>query len=307
MSEPKTILIAGPTASGKSALALRIAEQTGGVIVNADSMQVYRELRILTARPTAAEEAAQPHRLYGHVSATEAYSVGRYIADVASEHGSLRQAGQRMIIVGGTGLYFKALLEGLSPIPAIPPAIRRRWRSLAQEGGAPAVRAALLQRDAGMAARLDPNDGQRTVRALEVLEATGRSLADWQRVPGVPILAEAETIRIVVTRDREALIRRCDDRLDLMMASGALDEVRGLAALNLSEALPAMRALGVRPLMRHLRGDVELPEAVLAAKIETRQYTKRQATWLSRNMMSWNWIQTQEIEQFASENFVFIG
>ena len=306
MGEPKTILIAGPTAAGKSALAIKLAERTGGVVVNADSMQVYRELSVLTARPSALEEAAVPHRLYGHVSAAEAYSVGRYIADVERQRDALRQEGRRMIIVGGTGLYLKALLEGLSPIPTIPIDIRRHWRNVEREGGATAVRAALLQRDAAMAARLDPNDGQRMVRALEVLEATGRSLADWQRVPGVPILIEAQTMGLVVTMQREALIGRCDQRFDTMMERGALDEVRQLAALALGPELPAMRALGVRPLLSHMQGEADLQTAILAAKIETRQYTKRQTTWLSRNMMSWKWINAQEIDQLLAENLSFI-
>jgi tRNA dimethylallyltransferase len=306
MTPHQTILIAGPTASGKSALALRLAERTGGVIINADSMQVYRELRLLTARPTVAEEAAIPHRLYGHISAAEAYSVGRYVADVARTLDELQREGRRAIIVGGTGLYFKALIEGLSPIPAIPIEIRQRWRALEKSGGVAAVRAALQQRDATMAARLDPNDGQRIVRALEVQEATGKSLADWQAIPGKPIIVESETVRLIVTLDREALVERCDLRFDQMMEEGALEEARGLAAQRLSVDLPAMRALGVRPLLRHLAGEIDLEPAIQEAKIETRQYTKRQMTWLSRNMIAWRWINTQEMKKLIETDFAFI-
>ncbi len=286
------ILIAGPTASGKSAVALALAEQTGGVIINADSMQVYAELRVLTARPTQDEEARAPHRLYGHVAAADAYSTGRWLFDVQVLLDELRRTGQQPIFVGGTGLYFKALLEGLSPVPDIPSAIREHWRGVARAEGAARLHKILRERDPQMAARLQPEDAQRHIRALEVLEATGQSLAEWQRIPGVPLLKENETTRLVVTRDREDIYCRCDARFEAMVREGALEEVKRLAMLKLPADLPIMRALGVRPLMAHLEGvpvsgRLTLEAAMEAGKRETRQYVKRQITWIKRHMMSW--------------------
>lgn len=294
MTVPRPILIAGPTASGKSALALAIAERVGGVIINADSMQVYRELRILTARPGPEDEARAPHKLYGHVGAAESYSVARWLDDARREIEIASGAGARPIVVGGTGLYFKALTEGLSPVPPIPDAIRAYWRDLlARDGVAEAYRH-LAERDAEMADRLRPNDGQRIVRALEVHEATGRSLAEWQRQPGRPVVREADAIRLVVEMPREALFQRCDDRFDMMMAAGALDEVRGLEQLGLDPRLPAMRALGVPSLLEHLAGRIDLETAVAAAKLQTRRYVRRQQTWLRRHMIAWNAVQMSE-------------
>ncbi len=286
-STHRPILIAGPTASGKSGLALLLAERLGGVVINADSMQVYRELRLLTARPAREDEARAPHALYGFVGAAEAYSAGRYAADAARAIGDARAAGRVPIIVGGTGLYFKALLEGLSPVPQIPPEVRAHWRGQAAARPPAELHALLAQRDPEMAARLMPTDPQRIVRALEVLESTGRSLAAWQREPGTPVLDEAATTRLLVLPDRAVHAAAIDARFDAMMAAGALDEVRALLALGLSDELPAMRALGVAPLAAHLAGAISLEAAVAAAKAETRQYAKRQMTWLRRNMISW--------------------
>jgi tRNA dimethylallyltransferase len=310
MSEAKTkskpILIAGPTASGKSALALAIAEHVGGVIITADSMQVDRELRILSARPTAEEEARVPHRLYGFVPAAEAYSTGRFVRDAADAIAKAQEDGRRPIIVGGTGLYFKALLEGLSPIPPIDDAIREHWRAEAERRGAADLHRELSTRDATMAARLAPADTQRIVRALEVFEQTGRSLADWQKVQGVPVIEEDETVRLLMTLDRTTLHARADGRFDRMMASGALDEARALDALRLDPALPAMRAIGVRPLLSIVRGEESLDAAVEAAKVETRQYVKRQETWLKRNMITWKSISEKYMESNMREIFAFI-
>ena len=293
----RPILIAGPTASGKSALALRIAEAVGGVVINADAMQVYRELPILSARPSREDEARAPHWLYGHVAASDAYSTGRYIIDVTAALAEARAKNLRPIIVGGTGLYFKALLEGLSPVPAIPDAVRAHWRGEAQRLGAQALHKTLHTRDPEMAERLSPSDKQRLTRALEVLDATGLSLAHWQRQPGTPVLAETETVRLVMRPDRTELLARCDARFDMMMADGALDEVRALLEANLDPKLPAMGALGVAPLAAHIRGEAELAEAGARAKLETRQYVKRQLTWLKRNMISWNIVQQIDLER----------
>ncbi len=291
---PGPILIAGPTASGKSALALERAEACGGVVINADSMQVYAELSILSARPSAQDEARAPHRLYGHVPASEAYSVARWLEDVARVLAEATASGRRPIIVGGTGLYFQALTEGLSPLPPIPADLREHWRRLSQQVEPAALHAMLRDRDPVMADRLSPSDAQRITRALEVLEATGRSLAEWQMVRARPLVDLTSAECWLVSRPRGELHRRCDQRFDLMMQAGALQEVSALMQLRLPPTLPAMRALGVRPLAAHLEGWLPLEVAVARAKVETRQYVKRQETWARRYMADW---QRYEITQ----------
>ncbi|MDX2158778.1 MAG: tRNA (adenosine(37)-N6)-dimethylallyltransferase MiaA [Hyphomicrobiaceae bacterium] len=282
-----TVLLAGPTASGKSALALQLARTRGGIVINADSMQVYGELSVLTARPSPADETAAPHRLYGHVAAAEAYSVARWLEDVAAVVAQVREAGAVAIIVGGTGLYFKALTEGLSAVPRVPDEVRRRWRQLATQAPPGELHRILAGRDPVMAARLAPGDTQRLTRALEVMEATGRSLAEWQALPGVPLVRAEVADCLVVRRPRSELHDRCDRRLDAMIEAGALDEVARLVELELPDDAPVMRALGVRPLAAHLVGRLSRDQAVAQAKLETRQYVKRQETWLNRNMSSW--------------------
>jgi len=302
----RAIVIAGPTASGKSRLALALAERLGGVIINADSMQVYRELAILTARPTAAELARLPHALYGFLSGREAYSAGRYAVDAAAAIATARGQGRLPIVVGGTGLYFRALLEGLSPVPAADPAVRAYWRQQAGCRPPPELHALLRQRDPVMAARLKPTDPQRLVRALEVLDSTGRSLADWQRQPGQPVLAAAATLRLLLlpqtATHAEAIGRRFED----MLRRGALEEVKGLLALDLPRELPIMRALGVAPLLAHLTGGLSLEAAASAAKLATRQYAKRQLTWFRRNMIAWKSIETKEMQKTTAEILAFI-
>lgn len=292
----RPILIAGPTASGKSGLALRLAEEVGGIVVNADSMQVYRELRILTARPTPEEEARAPHALYGFVPGSDSYSAGRYAADVTRVLSEAKEEGRRPVIVGGTGLYFKTLVEGLSPIPAVPDDVRNHWRSRGTGEGAGELHKELSARDPEMAARLAPTDTQRIVRALEVLEATGVSLAEWQRLPREPVLTLEDVIPLFVAIERDELYRRIDARFAGMMREGALDEVMQLTSLGLDPASPIMAALGVRPLLRHLAGQLPLEEAVAAAQAETRQYAKRQQTWARSNMIAWKHITTQEMQ-----------
>jgi tRNA dimethylallyltransferase len=301
------ILIAGPTASGKSRLALALAERLSGTVINADSMQVYRELRVLTARPGPEDEARAPHVLYGHVSGAEAYSAGRYAAEAAEAIAAARAAGRVPIVAGGTGLYFKALLEGLSPVPPADPQVRSFWRTEAARRPAPELHALLRQRDPEMAARLMPTDPQRIVRALEVLDSTGRSLADWQRMPGRPVLMEDDAVRLLVLppgrEDHDALI---DTRFDAMLAAGALDEVRSLLAGGFSRELPIMRALGVAPLAASLAGALSLEDAVGIAKTDTRQYAKRQLTWLKRNMIAWKSIETKDMKIFIADELPFI-
>src|SRR4051812_48521076 len=260
VARPTTILIAGPTASGKSALALALAEQHGGVVINADSMQVYRDLRIITARPSPADEARAPHRLYGHVDAAENYSVGRWVQDARLALEEARAAGQLPILAGGTGLYFKALTQGLSAVPPTPPEIRAAVRARGDAEGAAALHAELTRRDPAMAGRLKPGDRMRISRALEGLEATGRSLADWHR-DGMPAMLDPDrAVKIFLDVDRAELRRRIDARFDAMLSARALDEVRALAARGLDPMLPAMKAHGVPWLIRHLRGEIGLAE-----------------------------------------------
>ena len=280
----RAVVITGPTGGGKSAMALAIADRIGGTIVNADSMQVYSELRIVTARPSLADETRHPHRLYGHVRAAEAYSVGRFVTDAAAALADARAAGRVPIVVGGTGLYLQALLIGLSPIPPVPGAVRQHWREMAAATGAHGLHRLLVERDPAMAARLRPGDTQRIVRALEVIAATGRSLSHWQALPGVPVLPVAETVRVALVPPRAELTTRCDRRIDQMLAAGALAEIAALSERALDPALPAMRAVGVRPLIAHLAGDMALDAAVAAMRQDTRHYVKRQLTWLKRTM-----------------------
>jgi len=287
---PTAILIAGPTASGKSAAALALAEGLRGTIVNADSMQVYRELRVLTARPAEADMARTPHRLYGMVSAAEAYSVGRWLEQASAAIVDAAGEGRRPILVGGTGLYFKALTEGLAPIPDVPPEVRDHWREREEQLGAEGLYRELAVRDPAMAARLRPTDPQRLVRALEVIDATGVSLAEWQGAEAAPVLAPERVLKLVVAPERERVYAAIDARFDTMMKAGALDEVRGLLALGLDQGLPAMRAHGVRELGAYLAGNSSLDPAVAKAKTESRRYAKRQMTWLRRFMMDWQWV-----------------
>jgi tRNA dimethylallyltransferase len=292
-AETRVTLIGGPTASGKSALALRLAEARGGIIANADSMQVYRELHILTARPSAEDEARVLHRLYGHRPAAEPYSVAEWLREVAPLIAEARGGGAPVMITGGTGLYFKALLEGLAPIPDIPDDVRAHWRAEVNASGAAALHALLSTRDPVMATRLRPSDPQRIVRALEVLDATGVSLAEWQQAKSAPLLAANEAELLYVCPPRDVLYARCDARLDAMVELGALDEVKRLADLRLGPTLPAMRALGVRPFLDHLAGVLDFDAALALAKTETRQYAKRQLTWARRNMIAWKHVFAQ--------------
>jgi tRNA dimethylallyltransferase len=289
-SRLKAILIAGPTASGKSAVALQLAEHLGGTIINADSMQVYRELCILTARPDAAERARVPHRLYGMVPAAEAYSVGHWLAAAADAVGEAEGEGKVPILTGGTGLYFKALSEGLAPVPDVPPEIRAYWRDRAAAIGAENLHRELSDRDPGMAARLPPTDPQRLVRALEVIDATSISLAEWQGANAAPVLPLEGVLRLVIAPEREALYAAIDARFDAMIEAGATEEVRALLALGLDPGLPCMRAHGVRELALYLSGDAGLAEAVAKAKTEQRRYAKRQMTWAKRFMKDWEWV-----------------
>lgn len=270
-------------------------------------MQVYNALRVLTARPSEADEARTPHRLYGHVPAQQAYSAGRFAHEAAAAARAVIADGRVPIFVGGTGLYFRVLTEGLSPIPAIPDAIRQRWRAEAADRSALELHGVLAGKDTVMAARLVPSDRQRVVRALEVIDATGRSLAEWQEMPGVPVLAGAwDLLPLVVRRERAALYRRADERFAAMLNEGAIEEVRALMALELSGELPVMRALGVRPIVRMLAGELARSEAISLGQIETRQYIKRQLTWLRRYMISWSGLEFLEYNEMGATNVRFV-
>jgi tRNA dimethylallyltransferase len=287
------ILIAGPTASGKSALALELAAKLGGVIINADSMQVYRDLRIITARPTPDDEKRMPHRLYGHVDAAENYSVGRWFGEAAAALADTFGQGRPAIVTGGTGLYFSTLTRGIAAVPPIPVEIRRAVRNRLTAEGVAALHEELRKCDPATAARLKPGDRARITRALEVVLATGRSLTQWQEdnMPARLDLAAAAKVFLMPNRDELGL--RIDARFDAMMAAGALEEVRALAARNLDTNLPATKAHGVPWLIRHLKGEIAMAEAVTQAKRDTRRYTKRQATWFRNQLPQFEWAEPQ--------------
>ncbi len=281
-SSPKNVLlIAGATASGKSALALAMARARNGVIINADSMQVYRELRILSARPTAEDEGLAQHRLYGHMTGAMPYSVAQWLQDAAHEIESCWVSGKLPIICGGTGLYFKALEEGLSAVPPIRAEIREKWRGFSGD-----LHAVLRHIDPAAAERLKPGDRQRIIRALEVMQSTGCPLADWQRgQKDAAFLAGASVERHFMDVARDELYRRAERRFDRMMEQGALAEVRALPQLE--ARMPVMKAIGVPELMAHLRGETSLADAIATAKTATRHYIKRQLTWWRGQGAAW--------------------
>lgn len=276
---PPALVVTGPTASGKSRLAVEIAEAFDGTVINADSMQVYRELAVLTARPGAAELARAPHRLYGVLSGSERCSAGRWRAMALGEIGRSLAAGRLPILVGGTGLYLRALERGLASIPPIPPEVRAAAEARFAELGGEAFRADLAERDPEDAAPLRPSDRQRLVRAWEVLEATGRPLSAWQ-AGEAQMAAPYRFLTLVCLPERSVLYAACDARVRAMVAQGALAEVEALRALDLDPALPVMKALGVAEFGRHLEGRLALEDAIRLVQTKTRRYAKRQTTWL---------------------------
>ncbi|MBI1261245.1 MAG: tRNA (adenosine(37)-N6)-dimethylallyltransferase MiaA [Rhizobiales bacterium] len=298
------ILIAGPTASGKSALAMALAERLGGEIVNADSMQVYAPMRVLTARPDARDEAAVPHHLYGMLAADARCSAGRWAVMAAKVIEEIEGRSHVPIIVGGTGLYFKALSEGLSPIPQVPDEVRAAARADVAEAG-PRAHDLLAALDPDLAQSIRPSDPQRIARGIEVARATGRPLSAWQKEPPEPLI-EGRIARIVLAPERAWLHERCDRRFALMVGAGALDEAAAMARLDVDPMLPAMKALGLRPLIAHLAGETSLEEAVAAGKAETRRYAKRQETWFRTQMIAWNAFFEQDSESLKAKIFSFI-
>jgi tRNA dimethylallyltransferase len=293
------VLIAGPTASGKSAAALALAERVGGTLINADSMQIYRELRVLTARPTPDEEARVPHRLYGHVCVHALYSAGRYQADAAAALAEVRASGRVPIFVGGTGLYFEALTEGLADIPTVPAAVREAVRARREALGAEAFFAVLASRDPQSGRNLRPSDTQRTLRAMEVLEATGKPLCHWQTGKTEPVLKGLRLARFVLSPPRAELHAAINARFEAMLGQGALEEAKSLAGLDPS--LPAAKILGLRPLQALAAGEMSREGALAIAQATTRQYAKRQLTWFRHRMADWTWFEDVGLSNILPE------
>jgi len=297
----KLLVIGGPTASGKSALALALAEALGGTVINADSMQVYRELPILTAQPDAAAKARAPHLLYGVLGIEELCSAGRWLEMAHAAIAETRAAGRWPIVVGGTGLYLRSLIGGLADIPPVPEAVRAAVRARLAEIGAPAFHGELAARDPEMAARLNPADGQRLGRAAEVLAATGRSLADWQRATAAPAPEGLRTV--LVSPPRAELYAACDGRFEAMLAAGALEEARAvMARADLNDSLPALKALGLRELMAYLAGSLSREAAVAAAQMATRHYAKRQMTWFRGQFLAGYTVDKKLNEQYLTDS-----
>jgi tRNA dimethylallyltransferase len=290
----KAVLIAGPTASGKSALALELARTHDAVIVNTDSMQVYRDLRVITARPTPAEEAEVPHRLYGHVDAAMNFSAGAWVTDAAKVLADARAQKRLPIFVGGSGLYFKSLTRGLSAVPPIPPEVRDSVRARLERDGVEALHAELARVDPASAERLKPRDRTRIARALEVVEATGRSLTNWHRDGLPPLLPPGQFSALFLAPERDDLYARIDARFDAMLKAGALEEVAALAARRLDPLLPAMKAHGVPALIRHLQGELSLEQAGVIGRADTRHYAKRQFTWFRHQLPEFEWVKPEQ-------------
>jgi len=276
--KPPLALIAGPTASGKSALALALAEKAGGVIINADSAQVYRDLRLVSARPGEADEARAPHRLYGYRDGAEYCSAADWAADAKTEIAAARAAGLLPILVGGTGLYIRTLIEGIAPVPAIDSMVRKAVRALP----AAEAYAALAREDAQAAARIRPGDATRTARALEVVRSTGRTLKEWQAEKAGGIGGEVALAPLILLPPRDWLHARCDERFEKIFSDEGIEEVCSLVERRLPALAPVMRAIGVREIGAYLRGEMGAEHALAAGKAATRQYAKRQYTWFRR-------------------------
>ena len=301
------ILLAGPTASGKSALAIAIAEEFDGVIINADSMQIYDGLRVLTARPSAEDEARVPHRLYGVLDPSDFCTAARWRDLALIEIEAARAAGKLPVVTGGTGLYFDILTKGIAEVPPISGEIRSRLRALQQAEGNSAIFARLKDKDPAMASKLNEGDTQRLLRALEVVEETGTSLKTWQEMAAQGPVLEGPRLWLALAPDRPWVYARCDARLDWMLEEGgALEEVRELMNRHLDPALPAMKALGVPELMQVLKGELDRDAALTRIKMLTRRYAKRQMTWIRNKMCKANLSSAQDLESLKDEFFPFI-
>jgi tRNA dimethylallyltransferase len=299
MSTGAVIVVAGPTASGKSALAVDLAERLGGTVINADAMQVYREMSVLTARPGVADLVRAPHRLYGVLPSAEACSAALWRERAVAEIREAHSEGRVPVVTGGTGLYLKALMQGLSPVPDVPAPIREATRARLERLGPADFHAELAVSDPAMAARLRPSDRQRLARAAEVLAATGRSLAAWQ---GEAAAVEGfRFLTLFLAPPRDALYAACNGRFRAMVASGALEEAAAMRDLQLDPALPAARALGLRELIGHLEGEMSLEDAIAAAQAGTRHYAKRQMTWFRNQLPDPIRIDAQYSERLRDE------
>lgn len=287
----RALFIAGPTASGKSALSLRLAEDLNGVIINSDSMQVYRDLRVITARPSLEDEATAPHRLYGYLGGAVVSNAAGWAKDAVSEMESAWGRGQTPIVIGGTGMYFKTLLDGMAVIPEIPPGIRSAIRARCDAEGSASLHETLTSVDPKTANRLFPGDSQRICRALEVYEATGKPISAWQAEtepgPMHALDAAGGLTKLVLDPARDVLYDRCNRRFDMMLDMGALAEVDQLMGRDLDPSLPLMRALGVPSLISYRRGEMDLDTAVEDAKMQTRRFAKRQLTWFRNQFGHW--------------------
>jgi len=297
---PRIWLIAGPTASGKSALALRLAEANDAEIVNADALQVYLDLRVLSARPSPEDEARAPHHLFGVADAAEGWTVGRWLRAALPILGDIQARGRPAILVGGTGLYFRALTQGLADIPGVPAAVQREIDARFDTGGEAAFREQLRVADPVAEARIAANDRQRLTRALAVAEATGRPLSAWQ-ADTRPALPADGWRGVVLDPPRESLHPRCDARLELMMDQGAVEEAAALTARGLEDRLPAMKAVGLRELAAYARGETSRAEALAAAQAATRQYAKRQTTWFRNQAPDWPRVNATETDEQRRE------
>ena len=304
--EHNALIVAGPTASGKSGMAIALAEAFDGVVINADSMQVYEELRIVTARPSEADEARVPHRLYGCMSAAKKCSVGDWLGRAASAVRETLDAGRLPVVTGGTGMYLKSLVEGIAEIPAVPDDVRSRVNAEYDDLGGRAFRGKLKAVDPETAARLEPGDRQRLIRAAEVHAATGRPLSAWLAAGNTPAIDGVRFVTMVIEPDRATLYQSIDRRFIEMVDGGALDEVKNFLALGLDPELPAMKAVGVRELGRHLAGASDLETAVDAAQQASRNYAKRQLTWFRNQIRKDLMISTQYSESLNEKIFSFI-
>ena len=301
------IVIGGPTASGKSALALALAERLGGVVINADSMQLYRALSIVTARPGEAALARAPHRLFGIAEADDPWSAGRWQRCAAAEIEAAHGEGLVPIVVGGTGLYLEALVDGLAAVPPADPAIRERLRALLAERGSAAMHDLLAERDPEGARAIRASDPQRILRALEVVEATGEPLHEWHARQASPPADGWAVLQILLMPGRDAVYAACEARFDRMIAEGAVEEARAIRAMALDPALPVMKAVGLAPLLAHCAGTLTLDEAVDAAKRDTRRYARRQMTWFRNRSRPDRVVREQYSESLVPEIFSFIS
>lgn len=301
----RALFIAGPTASGKSAFALKAASALNGIIINADSMQVYRDLSVLTACPSKDEQEQAPHRLYGFLDGAEVCSAALWAERAYQEIGQAWREGKMPVLVGGTGMYFKVLVDGIAKIPDIPEEIRHEVRAECREHGSLVLHSELSRVDPETAARLAPGDGQRVSRAVEVYRATKIPLSDWHQNTQVGPMFDADrqgfVDKVILAPERDLLYRRCDMRFDVMLESGALEEVRALMARNLAKDLPIMRALGVPSLMSFLRGEIDMAAAIGDAKTQTRRFAKRQLTWFRNQFSHWELLDAQYMESQIDE------